>query len=463
MKKFFSFLCATLLVMSASAKPFPVKKAAAQAARPALTAVDAHVAIPAPKAVKKAPAVAAAFVNSYDVPLAQLVDYTQVANENWFQMMGNTADGAYIVSVCVNSDHLVGTFATADIDFQYTYIGEYATQQMLDIVEGSVTVSVSGDTTFLSADFVDADQVSYHVNMLSYIPDKSNMENIVMDLGGCDATYASYGLLVLYGMTNDQLNFITFGLWSEAADFSGSYTDGDFDAFLSEQILMVNDVELSILQAEFTVANDGTTVMVEGDFLADNGIWYHIILSFPAADLNGSSALEYDTEDAPFSANFSDVTVTPRSSDGINYATIVGKNANQTIGVYCFYAAADPTNVIPVGTYTFASDYSVGTAYASEGLDEQGYVVGSYAGILDADGYITDVWFMVDGTVTVTAGKAVVNAVNSYNQTITATLTWGAQAVENIAEGAAAEKALVDGKIVIVKNGKSFNLMGTAL
>jgi hypothetical protein len=104
---------------------------------------------------------------------------------------------------------------------------------------------------------------------------------------------------------------------------------------------------------------------------------------------------------------------------------------------------------------------------ASTGYDAAyGQVAPSLYATCNAEGYLKlPMWFMVDGSVTVEKVdgkmKMEINAVNSYNQSIHITYDGTGTGVENInvnIEGI--RKQIVDGQLVVIRDGKAYNALG---
>ncbi|MCQ2312796.1 MAG: hypothetical protein MJZ84_05045 [Paludibacteraceae bacterium] len=127
----------------------------------------------------------------------------------------------------------------------------------------------------------------------------------------------------------------------------------------------------------------------------------------------------YDT-DAPFDATFEYTDMSTDLDEGV--IGIYATNAEGlTIGLELY---ADPTATkIPEGVYTISDTQEAGTALQSLGV-AGGYLTECWAGVRTSSG-ISDCWFMVEGTITLSYDeydklKVVVDAKNSYGQPVTA-------------------------------------------
>lgn len=143
----------------------------------------------------------------------------------------------------------------------------------------------------------------------------------------------------------------------------------------------------------------------------------------------------------------------------------------------------DVTKGIPAGTYQISDTEAEGTFVASPGMEvTEEYDYPSYYAYLDGEYMVP--YYLVSGTVTVTATQAgvkVVVAAKSYNGS-TINITYdgmpevlepeiepedpyepdvpGEEGVENVTAGQRASKVMIDGKLYILRNGVKYNAVG---
>lgn len=118
-------------------------------------------------------------------------------------------------------------------------------------------------------------------------------------------------------------------------------------------------------------------------------------------------------------------------------------------------------NTLVAGTYTIDNSQMPGTLYASSGLNSQGQLGYSFVGLYSAQGW-TSVWFLVAGTATIDEnGVITIAGLNSYNQQVNVILGKNAEGVESINADIKATKRIVNGQLVIEKNGILYNVLGT--
>ncbi len=124
--------------------------------------------------------------------ISSLTDNTADTEDAWFQIQGSSTE--YYASVCVNTNHLTGTFGKADIDYNYTAVtfdGEtYIYAKEYD--SNTVNVSLSADTTIVEASVMGKDGNIYHIVMKYYIPTPTQTIDVALT-GTVDKEYADYG------------------------------------------------------------------------------------------------------------------------------------------------------------------------------------------------------------------------------------------------------------------------------
>lgn len=181
----------------------------------------------------------------------------------------------------------------------------------------------------------------------------------------------------------------------------------------------------------------------------------------------GEGKYIYD-ENSTFSANFTAGDIVLYEDDFEEYGDVYldATNAdNQYLSLdITDYGYAD--GVFTPGVYEINDSYEDGTVfsgfyYIDPEDEEDQFIVPSFAGILDNEGYIANVWYLVSGTVTISAEAIVVNAVNSYGKSVTANIALMSTAVENTeANVQSAIKTLRNGQVLIRKNNKVYTILG---
>jgi hypothetical protein len=134
--------------------------------------------------------------------------------------------------------------------------------------------------------------------------------------------------------------------------------------------------------------------------------------------------------------------------------------------LYFDYMESDVETIIPEGTHEIDSTWFDGTLLASTGMEWDASVMPSYYARY-ADGWVAEpFYFFQTGTVEVTKnidGKLnfEINALNSCNIPIHIVYNSAATDIENIGTSVVdAEKQIVDGQLLIIRNGKVYNALG---
>lgn len=151
-----------------------------------------------------------------------------------------------------------------------------------------------------------------------------------------------------------------------------------------------------------------------------------------------------------------------------DWTQIYLEGENWTSELFFFAPYAEGTGVAP-GTYVINSSEEDGTVYASPGGDDYYDYPSNICYNYDEDGFYSDVYYLVSGTVkvtkTTTGVKIEINAKSYNGSTITGTFSGtmvNTTAIENVsAESKAQEgKIMQDGKLIIKSHGRIYNASG---
>jgi hypothetical protein len=183
--------------------------------------------------------------------------------------------------------------------------------------------------------------------------------------------------------------------------------------------------------------------------------------------------IEFDAEEGAveriYGAN-AEVIINDHSADyGLISVQIIDPVEGDITALYFVYMESDPETIIPEGTHEINSTWFDGTVLASTGMEADGSVMPSfYAGY--ADGWLVEpFYFFQTGTVEVTKSannklSFEINAVNSCNIPVHIVYDAAAAGVENIdVNKAGVHKQMIDGQLVIIRDGKAYNATGAQL
>lgn len=167
----------------------------------------------------------------------------------------------------------------------------------------------------------------------------------------------------------------------------------------------------------------GTVVVenVEGQFkmtvdaVNSNGIPVHIVYDPTATSGNDKTPLQYDATEGAVDRSYTTEEITINKGTGYFQVLAQAADGSDMTGLL-FIAQEDENTIIPVGTYEINSTEADGTVLASEGVSGNSITL-SFYGETNPQGQIyVPCWFMVEGTVVVTAADGKLNIeVNALN------------------------------------------------
>ena len=261
---------------------------------------------------------------------------------------------------------------------------------------------------------------------------------LVME-GYVDGTYADYGYYEIIGMTSDSVYGISLAVMTQ--DLNMTINE---EATYEGALYKLSNGSVS---AQFAISNPNLKcvvsdekVAIEGTFTA-NEIEYTLTLSAVLYLPEPADPYEYDEESANYAENFAEYTIEDSylAQYGILYVDAENDNAGEVAIAFVLPKTAEG---LTAGEYTISDSQAEMTVLSGEG-DEQGYVYPSYAAYTDEEGYLSQIWYLISGKVTVNAdGSIVVNAVNSKGKTIQSTLAAEAAEGGEGGEGAPAHKLM---------------------
>jgi len=388
-----------------------------------------------------------------------------VVEASYFSVYAIASDSLYGVSLSFTPDSTLYTG-------EYT-IGENATGSITILADGTksdvysgwfiIDIDDEGQYT-LEGEILCYNNTQYTLDLTYVLPEQTREDVIII----ADAQLGIYdGAWQALGYNADQSRYVSIAAYADVV--AGTYTKNELALNYTYVVELGADTTFfSVLTADLAVAfNEAdSTFTIAGTILAQNEDnaadvpFYTILMSGKlAADDPQTTHLEYDAEDEDFNVDFATYNV---DTEYIQYGVVyveAQNSANKFIGLEVIL----PENASTLVAGVYPIDYSQGaqTVSASSGVNSNNQLTYSLAGSQNAQGYVEiPIWFMVSGTMTVNAdGSIVVDALNSYGRTIHSVL--GAQtAVENVSAEAAASKRIVNGMLLIERNGAVYNAQG---
>ena len=377
------------------------------------------------------------------------------------------------------NDDIMAYFSGVEVNVDGEYIAvEYAYAQ-------NGLLSQVGDTTKMYAEFVTFDGKLYEVHLWHAVPTPAEIVEVNyesaefynnMDYTGTYSLLAyspdsvTAMVITLYANSEDEIagTFVNdgmFGLFGEGQyEFDGANTYyGILNAGFGDYNLTYAD------KGELTVTVDEEkNITLTGYIIYEDAVQYNITMKSKIQRVH----LDYDSQDTPVDRVFTaqdEVTILDLIEDqGAIYFSVQSREYWDAFDFYLIVEEADAETVLPVGEYEISSSGDYNTVLAGQGIDFYWGVAtpGLYAHMSE-DGYLLDpMYFFVEGNVVVSKNnngslRVEVNALNSYDVPVHVVYDASATAVENInvnVEGI--RKQIVDGQLVIIREGKAYNAQG---
>lgn len=265
-----------------------------------------------------------------------------------------------------------------------------------------------------------------------------------------------------FGWNADDTQFMSLAAYADelAGTYSGtSFVSGYTYVILVEGTDTLRYMTLSDANVTVSVANEvatfsGTlTAQLEG---TDELVEFTFNFSLPIEAT--TTGLDYDEQEADFEEVFASYSVSTQYLAKYGDLIISATNENGAMIGLDIYIAAGESTLTP-GTYTISDSEEPMTLYP--GSCDGSNVYYSFVGYKDAEGYITKMWFPVEGTVVVSEdGVITIDALNSYGRQIKVTAGQAPEGIENIELTEQAQKVVIDGVMYIIRDNKLFNLQG---
>lgn len=301
---------------------------------------------------------------------------------------------------------------------------------VVDIFSGYIIIEATEDGGYhVTGSLLGFNNVEYILDLIYVLPDATRDAIIIADVEMLN--YVSKGEFFLHGYEADSSKYIVLGFKSK--QIAGTYTKADLDLDNSYIVEFVGGDTLFLdpLAADLTVAlsNDSTitcagTMRMQNYYDNADVVEYTILLT--AAFAEEDMSIDGDAE-TDYAENFDTYTIDTQYLS--YYGDIIVKASNDNGGYLGldFYVTAD--SLVP-GIYPINDSETAPSVYA--GSTDGSYVYYSFVAYLDAEGYLSEVWYLVDGTVTVNAdGSIDINALNSKGHTVVCHL--GASSGEEVA------------------------------
>ena len=393
---------------------------------------------------------------AYDTIVADNFELTPLTWGSW--VLGYTASAS-------NEDYLFSLSLDEQTDSVYDAAGgsitNLATNVASKIYSGSVTLGTAVDgTRTLTGDVLCMNNVQYNLD-LSFVMPEPDREETLTETGKL-TEYASDGVWQVYIENANHIIGITMNYEDEIA---GTYKTADMYDKEYNWVTEINGTDSTEyiavgMEINVAISNETATItgwMIAREYEGTEVVKYNYNLTCSVA----AAGLQYDEENADFSENFPVYEVNDKYFESNGVLIVDADNNNDATIDLLFFVDEDG---LVDGTYPVNSSEQPGTVWACTGVDSEGRIDLGFAGYLNAQGQISQVWFIVEGNVTVQGGRITVHALNSYGRSIDAVLD-SRTGIEDVKadDNNNAEKFMRNGNLIIRRNGVEYNAQGATL
>ena len=347
-------------------------------------------------------------------------------------------------------------------------------------------LSQVGDTTKMYAEYLTFDGKLYEVHLWHVAPTPTDTVEVTyesaefinnMDYSGTYSLLA-YGpdsltamVISLYAYSEDEIagTFVNdgkFGLFGEGQyEFDGANTNyGVYNAdFETYDLVYAEKGEVVV------TVDEEKNITLTGYVICEDAVQYNVTMKSKIQRPH----LDFDSPDTPvdriFTAQDTVTIVNVIDDASMIYFSVQSIEHGDVFDFYMIVEAADPDIVLPVGVYEINDSGEYNTVLAGQGVDMwMGIMTPGFYGFVDAEGYILEpMYFLVGGTVEVRKNDdgslyVEINAFNSYDVPVHIIYDASATGVEDIQveDSIDTKKMIVDGQLVIIRNGKIYDAVG---
>ena len=390
----------------------------------------------------------------------------------------------YTLNLNVVGVELGGAFTMEHVGEYYTSLYDKEQGADIELAEISGRLYQSGDTTWMEAEMVGFDEQLYDVQLWYAVPTPTDTVELVFE----DVPFGNHleeGYYQLIAYTDDQLRMVSFTPASHEVE--GTFVnDGVFGRFGEAPYDFFNDYTYiqewnpqtrqydtyTVEKGELVVsmAEDGS-ITAKAEVICEDAKCYRITMYSQYERPH----LDYDTEEGNVERAYGvedeikidDLTL----SEGLIVMQATAQDQSDMMVLYFFANEADKAVTIPAGVYPINRSLMAGSVLASTGANEDNTVSPSIYATL-TDGYLDELYFMVDGEVMVENKdgylRVEVNAVNSYG--VPVHIVYDGTPVNTAVENTHSQspmthshKMLHHGRLLIMRNGAIYDITGAAV
>ena len=377
---------------------------------------------------------------------------------SWFGIIvAEASNEDYTVSMYLPAENYFGTFSADEVSLSI----EGADDNKVEIYEGTITVANTATGVAITGTVLSADGVQYTLNLTYVIPDATSQETITMSGKLTDIQGQAWQFI---GSTANEM--VTIAAY--ATSIPGTYGRSDLVADYTYVMKVVGSDTLyyDMVDANIVVAVNGTNATITGTLKGQNYYDSSDVIEFTLnltatveeSGSGGGEGSQYDNSEYDFIETFSTYDVDNQYLAQYGDLIVTATNANgASVGLDMYIGDGEST--LTPGEYTISDSEEPMTIYPGSCNGTNVYY--SFFGYTNSEGYITDMWFPVSGSVIVSeSGVISIDALNSYGKRIFVRLGEWPEGIENADAKAGAVKAIRNGQLIIIKNGVEFNAQG---
>ena len=385
----------------------------------------------------------------------------------------------YEASITIYNTSLGESFDMEKVLLDYTEFYDWTVESSVEIADVKGVLNQRGDTTVINASYIGFNAVQYDVEFWYVVPTPTDTVEIEMPVKFTNTLQDGYYILSSYTpdnsifislspMTDGEVagTFINDGLFGKFGAEGGRYDFYSGNTFIYVESEWQNyTIEKGELVVEHTA--DGTITAV-AKFIARNGVYYHVKMT---SEYN--THLDFDEPEEIIDRVYTtadNVTIDDQTeNNGYIYLALTAADGSDMAAFFFFAEETDEDIIVPAGVYPIDASEEYGTVFANPGVQGDGVWPSFYARMMEDGSLIVPLWLLVDGTVEVTKtedGKPYleVNAVNSYGVEVHIVYdgtTTGGTDINKPSDNT--HKVLRDGQLLIIREGKTFNVVGAEM
>ncbi|MBQ3633981.1 MAG: hypothetical protein II952_06765 [Paludibacteraceae bacterium] len=387
---------------------------------------------------------------------------------DWFGvLLAGASNDDYVVyfSFSPESEDYYGTYTIGtDCSGEITIVAQDSA--LVEFYSGEVTLAKTEEGKTLTGKVLAYNNVEYELDLTYVKPEATRQVTIATQNAELTQYESAWQLLAL---TADEQTYLSVAAY--AAEIAGDYKDDDLEAYYTYVGTFVNGdtTWFDFVGADIHVVLNDAVATVTGSLLAQNVNDHNDVVEF-ILDIKAPVAQPVDEtykyeEDSDFEHVFASYEVDDSELQEWGSLYVQGLDGD-------FYVLLDVTlpegaQELLAGEYNIDDTYGFQTVHSGLYNADYGRIVPSLAATLVEENgqlYYDKIWWIVEGTVTVDSNKNItVDALNSLGHSIKINLLAGGQGIDNAEANAPATKRLVNGQLLIEKNGNRYNALGSLI